>query len=91
MTKAELVEALHGGAGKDLTKKAVGELVDATFEEIKKSLKKGQRFSFPGFGTFTQRKRKPRVGRNPKTGQTIKIPASKTVGFKPAPDFKKSL
>ena len=56
-----------------------------------KSIKKDKRFSYPAFGTFTVRNRKARKGRNPQTGAEIKIKASRTVGFKPAPTLKSSL
>ena len=91
MTKAELIEAVLKSSKADLSKKATGELLDAAFAEVKKAIRKEKRFSFPDFGTFTVKSRKARTGRNPQTGETIKIKASKTVGFKPAPDFKKSL
>ena len=58
---------------------------------IRKAIKKDKRFTYPGFGTFTVRNRKARKGRNPQTGEEIKINASMTVGFKPAPTLKNSL
>ena len=88
MTKAELV---HVVAGKGMTKKAAAEMVDALFETISKSIKKEKRFSYPGFGTWTVRERKARMGRNPQTGEALKIKASKTVGFKPSSELKKGL
>jgi DNA-binding protein HU-beta len=91
MTKAELIEKLQKGAGKDLSKKALGELVDELFDVIAKSVKKDKRFAYPGFGTWTVKKRAARVGRNPKTGEEIKIAASKTVSFKAAPNLKSIL
>lgn len=91
MTKAELIEKLQKGAGKNLSKKAIGELVDEVFVHIAKSVKREKRFAYPGFGTFTLRKRKGREGRNPRTGDAIQIAPSKTVAFKPAPNFKSSL
>lgn len=90
MTKAELVETV-GKLNKDLSKKAIAEVMDATFEQLAKSLKKDGRFTYPGFGTFSVRKRKARTGRNPQTGAEIKIKASRTVGFKPAPTLKQSI
>ncbi len=89
MTKAELISQVAAKTG--LTKKAVEEVLDETFAQIKKAVKKDKRFAYPDFGTFTVKKRKARKGRNPQTGEEIKIPASKTVGFKPAPSFKNSL
>jgi len=91
MTKAELIEAVHEKNGADLSRRAVSDLIDSVFAEIGKSIKKQGRFVVPGFGTFSLKKRKGRIGRNPRTGAELKIPPSKTVGFKPAPDFKKSL
>jgi len=89
MTKAELVSAVAAKTG--LSKKDAEAAVGETFAAIKRATKKDGRFVVPDFGTFTVRKRKARTGRNPKTGATIQIKASKTVGFKPAPGFKKSL
>ena len=91
MTKAELIEKLQKGSGKGMSKKALGELLDEVFDNVAKSVKKEKRFAYPGFGTFTLRKRAARVGRNPRTGEEIKIAASKTVSFQPAPNFKSSL
>ncbi len=91
MTKAELIEKLQKSSGKDMSKKALGEMVDEVFDLISKSVKKDKRFAYPGFGTFTLRKRAARVGRNPRTGEEIKISPSKSVSFKPAPNFKSSL
>ena len=91
MTKAELIEKLQKGTGKDLSKKELGELIDEVFDHISKSVKKDKRFVYPGFGTFQLRKRAARVGRNPRTGVEIKIAASKTVTFKPAPNLKSGL
>lgn len=89
MTKADLIDAVHAKAD-GLSKKAVGELVDATFDALADAVKSG-RFSYPGFGTFTVKENAAREGRNPQTGKAIKIAASKTVRFKPAPKFKDSL
>lgn len=91
MTKAELIEKLHKGAGKDLSKKALGELLDSTFAEIAKSMKKEKRFAYPGFGTWTIKKRAARVGRNPRTGEQIKIAATKAITFKASPNLKNGL
>lgn len=90
MTKAELIEAVATAktVPEGLSKKAVQAVIDATFEEVKKSLKKEERFSFPGFGTFNKKKRSARTGRNPQTGEKIKIKAQTTVTFKPAQALK---
>lgn len=92
MTKAEFVDAVQKGAkGMTLSKRETEELVDCMFEVLSKSLKKDRRFVYPGFGTFSVRNRKARSGRNPRTGETIKIKASKTISFKPAPKLKNML
>ena len=92
LTKDELINAVIKTCKDDnLTKRLAGDVVDAAFENISKAIKKEKRFAYPSFGTFTVRSRKARKGRNPRTGEEIKIKASKTVGFKPAPTLKKSL
>ena len=92
MTKNELINSIIKQCKNDeLSKRQVNDMLDAAFEAISKSIKKDKRFSFPDFGTFTVRSRKARKGRNPQTGAEIKIKASKTVGFKPAPKLKGSL
>jgi len=55
------------------------------------AIRKNERFAYPGFGTFNVKKRKPRKGRNPRTGEVIKIKGSKTVSFKAAPQLKNKL
>lgn len=92
MTKDELITSVIKSCKEpSLSKRLTGDLLDAVFENISKSIKKEKRFAYPGFGTFTVRSRKARKGRNPQTGEEIKIKASKTVGFKPAPTLKNSL
>lgn len=90
MTKAELVEAVSKAAD-DVSKTTVQAIIDETFAQIAKVLKKDKKFSVSGFGTFVVRQRKARTGRNPRTGETIKIKPSKSVGFKPSPQLKKAL
>jgi DNA-binding protein HU-beta len=89
MTKQDLIEAVSKATG--LSKRGAAGAVEATIGSIAKGIKKDKRLALSGFGTFTVRKRKPRVGRNPRTGAEIKINASKTVGFKPAPALKTGL
>ena len=90
MTKSDLISAVQK-ANKDLSKKAIEDVTDTTFTTLTKAIKKDGRFAYPGFGTFTVRNRKARKGRNPQTGEIISIKPSKTVGFRPAAVFKKSL
>lgn len=75
MNKKELVDAVAAEAG--LTKKQARKAVEAVFEAIEGALKKGDRVSLAGFGTFSVRKRAARKGRNPNTGATIKIAATR--------------
>ncbi|OGQ84838.1 MAG: integration host factor [Deltaproteobacteria bacterium RIFOXYA12_FULL_58_15] len=91
MTKADLITALHKGREDKITKKLVGELIDEVYENMANAIKKDKRFAYPGFGTWTVRNRKARKGRNPQTGEVIKIKASKTVGFKPSVTLKSKL
>jgi len=89
MNKAELLDAIAGKA--DLTKADAGRALDAMIESISKTLKKGDTVSLIGFGTFSVKKRAARTGRNPATGETIKIKASKTPSFKAGKAFKDAI
>lgn len=92
MTKDDLISAVTKSVkDNSVSKRLAGDILDAAFDAIGKAIKKDKRFAYPGFGTFTVRTRKARKGRNPQTGEEIKIKASKTVGFKPAPALKNSL
>ena len=90
MTKTELVDFVCKNQD-GLTKKAGADIIDAVFDAVQKSIKADEKFSYPGFGTFVVRSRKARTGRNPRTGEEIKIKASRTVGFRPARAFKDQL
>ncbi len=93
MTKAELIEkiAKQKGIKGEVTKKAVGIIVDTLFTEVKRSISKDGRFAYPGFGTFEKRKRKARKGINPQTRKPIKIPATQTVASRPASALRKAV
>jgi len=80
MNKAELIDAVANSA--DISKAAAGRVIDGAITAITKALKKGDTVTLVGFGTFSVRKRAARNGRNPRTGETIKIRASKVPGFK---------
>ncbi|MBX9698928.1 MAG: HU family DNA-binding protein [Acetobacteraceae bacterium] len=86
MNKQDLV-AVVAEAG-DLPKAKAGDVLDAVFEAITKSLKKKQEVRLVGFGTFSTSKRKAGKGRNPRTGEEIKIPATTTVRFKAGKGLK---
>ena len=79
MTKAELIDKIAQSA--DVPKAEAGRVLDAALDAVKGALKKGQKITLVGFGTFSVSKRKARKGRNPKTGAAIKIPAMKVPKF----------
>lgn len=89
MTKTELIDAISSGAG--LSKSDAARALDATMNAIKKALKKNQKVTLVGFGTFSVSKRKARKGRNPKTGEAIKIPAAKVPKFTAGKGFKDAI
>ena len=79
MTKVQLVDAVASGAG--ISKTSAAKAIDALIKGITRSLKKGDRVTLVGFGTFSVIKREARRGRNPKTGEEIKIAAVKAPKF----------
>lgn len=89
MTKAELIDAVAAGA--NISKAAAAKAIDSFTTAITKTLKKGGRVTLVGFGTFSVTKRKARKGRNPRTGEIIKIPASKTPKFTPGKALKQAI
>lgn len=80
MTKAELVASI--GKEAKISKASAEKALNAFTATVTKALKKGDRLALPGFGTFSVTKRKARIGRNPRTGKEIKIPAAKVAKFK---------
>ena len=86
MNRLELIEAIVKETG--VTKKQADAMLKAYTETVIKAVKKGDRVQLVGFGTFEQRKRAARKAKNPKTGETIKVPASKVPAFKPGKSFK---
>jgi len=89
MNKTELIEAIADGA--ELTKADAQRALESTIDAITKALKKDDTVSLVGFGTFSVKKRAARTGRNPATGETIKIKASKTPSFKAGKGFKDAI
>ncbi len=89
MNKAELIGAIADSA--DLSKADASRAVEAFTAVVEKALKGGDSVSLVGFGTFTVRDRAARTGRNPRTGQTIQIKASKNPAFKAGKAFKDAL
>lgn len=80
MNKAELIDRIAEAA--DVSKATATRALDAALDGITRELKKGQAVTLVGFGTFTVRKRAARTGRNPRTGEQIKIKAARIPGFK---------
>ena len=89
MNKKSLVEAVAKELG--ATNAAAERAVNAFINGITHGLKKDKSVSIVGFGSWTVKERKARMGRNPQTGEAIKIKASRTVGFKPGKQLKDSL
>ncbi len=86
MNKAELVAAVAAKA--NVSQKVAGDVVAAVLSEIKDALKKGEKVQLVGFGSFEVRAKAARTGKNPQTGETINIPASKAPAFKAGNAFK---
>lgn len=87
MTKADLIEDLAKKA--NLTKKASKEAVEGTFGLIRQALSKGDKVVISGFGTFKVRSRAARKGRNPQTGESLRINAKKLPGFTAGKSLKR--
>lgn len=88
MRKPELANAIADRA--DLTQKEAGRVLDALLEQITKAVEK-QNVTLVGFGTFEKRHRGARMGKNPQTGEPVKIRASNTVAFKPGKSLRESI
>jgi integration host factor subunit beta len=86
MTKAELVEEVSRVS--DLTKKHSEVIVDTVFRSIITALHRGEKIELRGFGSFRLRRREPRKGRNPKTGDKVDVPPKKVPYFKPGKELK---
>ena len=89
MNKAELVSEIANGAG--LTKTKATEVVDSIVSTITEALKKGEKVTLVGFGTFSTSKREPRKGRNPKTGEILNIAGKTVAKFKAGSELSKSV
>lgn len=89
MTKAELVDEVAKST--QLTKKHAEIIVSTVFDSIVDSLKQGEKIELRGFGSFRIRHRGPRIGRNPKTGDKVQVPAKRIPYFKPGKDLREML
>ena len=86
MNKSQLVDKISEGA--DLSKAAAGRALDAFIDAVTEAMKEGDQVALVGFGTFLQRHRGARTGKNPQTGAPVKIKASNTVAFKPGKSLR---
>ncbi len=86
MTKADLIDEVSRLA--ELTRKDSEVIVETIFDSVVRSLRVGDKIEIRGFGSFRTRQRKPRVGRNPKTGERVEVPAKKIPFFKPSKELK---
>lgn len=89
MTKDEIITKIAKDA--NISKRAATDAVKCFFSSVTSSLKKGQKVSFVGFGTFSVTKRKARTGRNPQTGEPLKIPAARVPKFKAGKTLKDAI
>ena len=89
LTKAELIESIYEKIG--FSKKEASDIVELVFDILKATLEKGEKIKISGFGNFVVRQKRPRIGRNPQTGEEIEITARKVLTFKPSQVLKASL
>jgi integration host factor subunit beta len=86
MTKADLVDQVI--ALGDLTRRDGEVIVETLFESVISALKSNDKVEVRGFGSFRTRQRKPRIGRNPKTGESVSVPAKRVPYFKPSKELR---
>ena len=86
MNKGDLVDLVAKNTGE--SKRVVGDVLDELVTQVQKTVKKGEKVTLPGFGTFERRARAARTARNPQTGEPIKIKATKVPAFKAGASFK---
>ena len=86
LNKKELIDSVADSVGE--SRRLVNDVLDAAITTVQQQVKRGERVSLPGFGTFERRNRSARTARNPRTGEEIKVPATKVPAFKPGSGFK---
>lgn len=91
MTKSDLVEQVAAAIGPGVTKRDCALLVDGFLNAVKQALARGDHIEIRGFGTFSVRRRKARLARNPKTGETVRVPARFIPVFKPSKFLRASV
>lgn len=91
MNKADLVEKIFAEQGPKVSKAQAARALDSVISGITTALKRGERVTISGFGTFSASKRRARVGRNPQTGAPINIPARTVARFTPGKELRQDL
>jgi DNA-binding protein HU-beta len=86
VNKSDVIDRVAGAAG--VARQQAESVLDAFFDTVRSATKGGDRVAWPGFGSFTTTQRKARTGRNPRTGESVKIPATKAVKFSPSSALK---
>lgn len=89
LTKADLIEAVYDKVG--FSKKEASDIVELVFETLKDTLQRGEKVKISGFGNFVVRHKRPRIGRNPQTGEEIEISERRVLTFKPSQVLRASL
>jgi integration host factor subunit alpha len=89
MTKADLVESIYEKIG--FSKKESSDIVEMIFDTMKDTLERGEKIKISGFGNFVVRAKRPRMGRNPQTGDEIEISARRVLTFRPSQVLKQAL
>ncbi|HEX5033406.1 MAG TPA: integration host factor subunit alpha [bacterium] len=89
MTKADLVESIYEKIG--FSKKESSDIVEMIFDTMKDTLERGEKIKISGFGNFVVRAKRPRMGRNPQTGEEIEISARRVLTFRPSQVLKQAL
>ncbi len=89
MTKAEIIESVYSKIG--FSKKESADIVELVFDTMKETLEKGEKIKISGFGNFVVRQKRPRIGRNPQTGEEIEITARRVLTFRPSQVLKAAL
>src|SRR3989338_10232235 len=89
LTKADIIESVYSKIG--FSKKESAEIVELVLETMKQTLEKGEKIKISGFGNFVVRKKRPRIGRNPQTGEEIEISARQVLTFRPSQVLKAAL
>lgn len=86
MTKAELIEEVSRVV--EMSRKDSEVIVETIFDSVVRALRNGEKIEIRGFGSFRTRQRQPRIGRNPKTGTRVEVPAKRIPFFKPSKELK---